>query len=92
MVVNGKQDEVVRNVIAALVAGERVGLVVPTLEQEIAMRQAIIPALTLEEQARLSTCHSRYCAPDMHYVFGPGFPDPLGLIDRHTDPPDGLHH
>lgn len=76
---NGKQDELIRKAIASLVAGERVGIVVPTLEQEIAMRQAIIPALTLEEQARLSTCYSRYCAPDMNYIFGPDFPPPCGF-------------
>lgn len=65
----GKRDEVVRNVIASLVAGERVGLVVPSLEQEISMRQEIIPSLTIEEQGRLTTCHSAYCQPDMNYVF-----------------------
>jgi hypothetical protein len=79
MVVNGKQDELIRKAIASLVTGERVGIVTPTLEQEEALRAQIIPALTLEERMRLSTCHSKYCAPDMNYVFGPDFPDPFGF-------------
>lgn len=76
---NGKQDEMIRTAIASLVAGERVGIVVPNLEQEEAIRAAIIPALTLEERGRFTTCHSSYCAPGMNHIFGPGFPNPFGF-------------